>query len=278
MWSQKDDRFEKVGEILFGKNLQEAMQITTIGKKHLLLVVGGYDSNIHCYTCLRGSGDFVYKFSLTGHLNSIKDFSFTSQKFVLPDDTFYLATCSQDNYIRLWKLQPLANIQQTDNIDQYQSKTSYILDLKDTDEQIWNVALDSVLIQHQEAVSSVEWALKDTKIPAQGINDLCLLSSSFDFTVCVWHCDDESNQWSVTSTLGAMSGNKHAYFGAKFLDGLSKDERIIFAYTYGGAVHIWANQVENQWVPKTTIKGHFGEVTDLDWDSSKQCLVTCSLD
>ena len=60
------------------------------------------------------------------------------------------------------------------------------MDLKDEEELIWNVALDSVLIQHQEAVSSVEWALKDINVPARGIDDLCLLSSSFDFTVCVW--------------------------------------------------------------------------------------------
>ena len=190
------------------------MSIATIGKKHLLLVVGGYDSNVHCYTTLRGSGDFQYKFSLTGHLNSIKDFSFTSHKFKLTDETQYLSTCSQDKYIRLWKIQPLSNIQQTDNIDQYQSKTSYVLDLKDPEESIWNIALDSVLIQHQEAISSIEWALKDLKVPANSVSDLCLLSSSFDFTVCIWNCDEESDQWSVTSTLGAMSGNKHAYFGA----------------------------------------------------------------
>jgi hypothetical protein len=45
-----------------------------------------------------------------------------------------------------------------------------------------------------------------------------LLSSSFDFTVCVWECELESKQWNVISTLGAMTGNKHAYFGACFLD------------------------------------------------------------
>jgi hypothetical protein len=66
-----------------------------------------------------------------------------------------------------------------------------------------------------------------------------------------------------------MSGNKHAYFGAKFLDGLSEGERTIFAYTYGGAVHIWSNTRDDRWVPKVTIKGHFAEVTDLDWDPTK---------
>lgn len=75
-----------------------------------------------------------------------------------------------------------------------------------------------------------------------------------------------------------MSGNKHAYFGAQFLDGLNQDQRTIFAYTYGGAVHIWSKSREDKWEPKVTVKGHFAEVTDLDWDPTKQCLVSCSID
>jgi elongator complex protein 2 len=31
-------------------------------------------------------------------------------------------------------------------------------------------------------------------------------------------------------------------------------------------------------VPQVTIKGHFGEVTDLDWDPMGMCLVSCSAD
>lgn len=36
-------------ELLFGKNLQEAIGVTAVGQKHLILLVGGYDSNIHVY-------------------------------------------------------------------------------------------------------------------------------------------------------------------------------------------------------------------------------------
>lgn len=39
--------------------------------------------------------------------------------------------------------------------------------------------------------------------------------------------------WNVESTLGAMVGNKHAYFGAIFLG----DDQKILAYTYNGAMH-----------------------------------------
>jgi hypothetical protein len=59
------------------------------------------------------------------------------------------------------------------------------------------------------------------------------LSSSFDFTVCVWKADLETGVWSVESTLGAMQGNKHAYFGALFL----QDDLEIIAFTFNGALH-----------------------------------------
>lgn len=44
--------------------------------------------------------------------------------------------------------------------------------------------------------------------------------------------------WSVESTLGALVGNKHAYFGAEFID----DTNNILAYTFGGAMHQWKRE------------------------------------
>jgi hypothetical protein len=75
------------------------------------------------------------------------------------------------------------------------------------------------------------------------LTDFCLLSSSFDFTVCVWK-SDRGGVWSVESTLGAMQGNKHAYFGAQFL----RSDAEILAYTFSGAMHQW-RRVEGRWTP-----------------------------
>lgn len=60
------------------------------------------------------------------------------------------------------------------------------------------------------------------------------MSSSFDFTVALWVAD-EAGAWTIESTLGALVGNKHAYFGAIFLENINH----ILAYTYGGAMHQW---------------------------------------
>lgn len=117
----------------------------------------------------------------------------------MSNGVFYMASASQDKNIRLWKIQPLSNVQeelqQTDeqedddlDIAKYQSKTSYILDLGDDSEQVYNVSLYSVLVNHGDAVSSVEWNLIDptAQLKQITIDDISLLSSSFDFTVCIW--------------------------------------------------------------------------------------------
>lgn len=76
----------------------------------------------------------------------------------------------------------------------------------------FNIALESVIQHHQDTVSSVRWA------PTSKDEKLALISSSFDFTVVIWRQDDEAGAWQVESSLGALVGNKHAFFGAIFLN------------------------------------------------------------
>jgi elongator complex protein 2 len=69
-----------------------------------------------------------------------------------------------------------------------------------------------------------------------------------------------------------MQGNKHAYFGAFFL----KDDQEILSYTFNGSMHQWRKNNDGRWLPQLTVKGHFGEVTDLDWDQHEVSLISCS--
>ena len=64
---------------------------------------------------------------------------------------------------------------------------------------------------------------------------MVLLSSSFDFTVALFRADEKTEVWSIDVSLGALVGNKHAYFGAIFLQNTNN----ILAYTYGGEMHQW---------------------------------------
>jgi WD40 repeat protein len=246
-------------------------------------MIGGYDSKVHVYTIKRGITEvkpdqaFLFHFSLLGHMNSIKDIAISPiLKQSNPDDTLavagtsiYISTVSQDHTIRMWKVQALENLlsaeqeenklQEEDWSKKYQTKTSFVMTLPE--EPLFNFTLESVIMHHSEAISSCQWGVDKTgKLE---LKDLYLLTSSFDFTVCIWRADQDTEAWSVESTLGAMVGNKHAFFGAIWLGSVRK----ILAYTYGGAMHQWEQDVETErWNSQLTVKGHFGAVRDLAWD------------
>ena len=160
---------------------------------------------------------------------------------------------------------------------QFETKTSFVL--RDSKDVAYNFSLESVLQHHQEAISSVCWIVPNAvKVAGRPLTiaDLRLLSSSFDFNVSMWEADTGTEAWSVESNLGAMVGNKHAFFGAMFLN---DDINQILAYTYGGAMHQWKRDAEtDQWKSQLTVKGHFGEVSDLAWDEHEYSLISTSQD
>ena len=43
------------------------------------------------------------------------------------------------------------------------------------------------------------------------------------------------NLWDKEETIGEMSGNKHAFYFARFLKGFE----YVLAYTYNGAFYLW---------------------------------------
>jgi len=161
------------------------------------MITGGYDSLINIYTVLRTNSPLhkenkeiiTYKFALKGHINAIKDISvisnYTTDQMTKRKNFMMIATCSQDCYIRLWNV---VEIKLEDNVkdkseifEEYKTKTSYVL--KVDNGKFFNILLDSVLLGHDEPVSSIKWAVENEK--------LILLSSSFDFTVGIWRFSDK---------------------------------------------------------------------------------------
>lgn len=89
-------------ELLFGRNLQEITELKKLNTD-LLLLTGGYDSKIHVYLTEQGaaSSELKYQFSMPGHFNSIKSLAFSPH---LAREVCFLASGSQDQNIRIWKL------------------------------------------------------------------------------------------------------------------------------------------------------------------------------
>jgi WD40 repeat protein len=166
--------------------LQDTICLTILNEKYLLLLSGGYDSNINVHTVNRLTKEVHFKVSIKGHLNDIREIS-----AVCPEldncKSLQIASSSQDTYIRIWNIAKMSQddikaltetLKQT-NItifDEYKSKTSYVIHTEN--EEYYNITLDSVLSGHEDSVSSVKWGYLE--------GELVLLSSSFDFTVGIW--------------------------------------------------------------------------------------------
>ena len=149
---------------------------------------GGYDSLVNIYTIQRNSKEqkISLKLALKGHINSIRDISFIDKNVFPGFEQKFIASCSQDFYIRIWSIKKIENIKidekKIDSIfEEYTNKTSFVL--KTENNKLYNVLLDSVLSGHEDSVSSVRWGIRNSK--------LVLLSSSFDFTVSIWEYDTQ---------------------------------------------------------------------------------------
>uniref|UniRef100_A0A1A9WBK9 Elongator complex protein 2 n=1 Tax=Glossina brevipalpis TaxID=37001 RepID=A0A1A9WBK9_9MUSC len=194
--------------------------------------------------------------------------------FVEVEDELLVASCSQDNFIRLWRLSPRSEEQVLSN----KSNNFNILCAGDIrmEEKIvhfknswYAISVESVLYGHEGWVYGVHWHKSKNQ-------DLRLLSSSIDKTLIIWQFSKEAGIWIEKVRLGDVGGHSLGFFGGKF----STDGCSVLGHSYEGALHLWTKlpKNENLWVPQVVVGGHFDEVRDLAWDRKGEYLITVSAD
>lgn len=258
------------GELIESKLLSKQKQkyifvtisISVISDDYIMILTGGYDSKINIFTFnrnLSNENKITYHISLLGHQNAIKDISVNN-----PYSPTMIGSSSQDTYVRLWSIRKLSadevkilNSRTKENItifDEYESQTSYTFGMNENLQ--FHVLLESILSDHEESVSSVRFYTCPNK------REMKILTSSMDFTVGLWYL--RNNIWQKERTLGEMTGNKHSFFLAIFIN----NDNAILAYTFTGAMYLWEREddskpfISNGNAPH----GHFNFVSDLCWD------------
>lgn len=89
-------------KLAFPYNRQPQALTTFIEGSQLVMFVAGIDKQIYCYSKQKND-EFIYSFMLSGHENAIM-----RMDIVKDGADYLLASCSQDGYIRVWRV--------TDNI------------------------------------------------------------------------------------------------------------------------------------------------------------------
>ncbi|CAF0793944.1 unnamed protein product [Rotaria sordida] len=211
-------------------------------------------------------------FVLSGHEDWIR--SITVQK--LTSFQWFVATCSQDNYIRIWQLSFNESNNQT-NVDPTILKlkrSSFALKITDESPINVNVELYSILLGHEEAIYGLCWYPNtDLKKAATTI-----LSASMDKSMVLWTFDDNQKMYIDKARVGEVGGNTLGFYGCTF----SPCGSYILGHGYEGALHLWKiEEIDDRinLIPQVINSGHFNTVEDCCWDRhSGRYLLSVSTD
>uniref|UniRef100_A0A8C8YJK8 Elongator complex protein 2 n=1 Tax=Prolemur simus TaxID=1328070 RepID=A0A8C8YJK8_PROSS len=183
----------------------------------------------------------------------------------------FLASCSQDCLIRIWKLYVKSTSVETQDDDNIRLKENTFTTENESIKITFAVTLETVLAGHENWVNAVHWQPSFYK---DGIlqQPMRLLSASMDKTMILWAPDEESGVWLEQVRVGEVGGNTLGFYDCQF----NEDGSMIIAHAFHGALHLWKQSAVNprEWTPEIVISGHFDGVQDLMWDPEGEFIIT----
>lgn len=293
--------------LLFIGSVDSKIHVYVASFEDLLTIVNQQSSmNAHSMRILSSVG------SLAGHeewITSLEIYYGSVDKTVDSSACLTLASSSQDSKIRIWRLTS-ADVNASASLSFVKSevKQVQVLDEDDDDElldaqedavvlaqeeilsearlefksenMVWSVYLDALLIGHEDWVTSIHFMRANT----QGI--VQLFSTSMDRNMIIWGPDHSSGglgTWIPLTRMGDIGGTLGGSVGQNllgFIGGtLNVDGDSILGIGYGGSFHLWKQKSDGRWTPELFLTGHFASVNDIVWQPRfGNYLVTVSSD
>uniref|UniRef100_A0A2K6TLQ5 Elongator complex protein 2 n=1 Tax=Saimiri boliviensis boliviensis TaxID=39432 RepID=A0A2K6TLQ5_SAIBB len=152
-----------------------------------ILACGDDDCRIHLFA--QQNDQFQKVLSLSGHEDWIRGVEWAA----FGKDLF-LASCSQDCLIRIWKLYIKSTSLETQDDDSIRLKENTFTIENESVKITFAVTLETVLAGHENWVNAVHWQpvfYKDGVLQ----QPMKLLSASMDKTMILWAPDEESGVW-----------------------------------------------------------------------------------
>ncbi|XP_012536598.1 probable elongator complex protein 2 [Monomorium pharaonis] len=276
LWLSDEDRHSTyIQSISFESKLAICCRLTFLPNSECpLLAIALEDASVSLYTtnldensmstgAIKSNTMFQKVQRLVGHEDWITCMDFTQDN----NENLFLATCSKDSMIRLWKLSKAVKDSELSSDELKQESYSFVVN-----DRQYDITLESVLCGHEGWVYGVHWY----PVKTDNYQTMKLLSSSIDKTMIIWEPVELMNGiWTETTRVGEVGGNSLGFYGCKF----GPDGSHILAHGYQGSFHIWKySQQMNKWLPHPTPGGHFSEVVDLCWEPKGRFLITASTD
>lgn len=231
------------------------------------MFVGGSSKKLHVFAS--HGNEFKQSAILPGHEDWIKDIDV---KFI--GNIGWVASASQDKYIRIWKIERSSN-------DQLKGLENKLDDLKlehktypitdgISNYQIWTF---SIIIAHDDWVFTARWD------PAPNSREI--LSASADNSITIF-TPTTNDIWITRVRFGEMintkggttaTGSSGGFLGSIW----DKVSSSIYSWTKTGGWVLWTYSLDN-WVQDVAPTGHTNSVKDLSWNSNGQILLSTSLD
>lgn len=234
----------------------------------VLLAAGGVDHKVYLYELTGGLHEL---FALEGHRGWIRHVAFEPSSDTSSSGSDYscmLASGSQDERIRLWKLSVspgTADSTAAASANGFQAlspdgRTSY------------TVSFDALLLGHEDWVTSLAWTAPP-QVSESGAARL--VSTSMDNSLIVWEKDATRGSWSPALRVGDMGGNG-LLASAVWAIGSRLD---LLALNFSGQLERWTQQPQSTiFLPGLSLSGHCGPVTDVSWSPRGDYLLSVSLD
>lgn len=244
-----------------------------------ILIAGLTDRRIRIYTFT--NGQFVHALSLEGHEDWVRCLSITLYPSSSGSTDLLLASGSQDNYIRLWRISRInerdadETVSQGDGgldmLDEFERKLAgeaggsvqistkaHVLSIESEDgPSRYNITLEALLMGHEAGVTNITWSPSPT--------DPLLLSTSSDNSIILWTPSSNSTArdgiWVPEQRFGATAGRGLGFHGPMW----STDGKSVMATGWNGGLERWTEVEKGVWEPRSGLSGHFGSVESCVW-------------
>jgi elongator complex protein 2 len=203
-----------------------------------------------------------------------------------------LASGSQDNYIRLWRIASVSAPAQStsssdanglDLLDEFERKLAgeagggsqistkaHVLSVQSGERcvpcqsSIWHVpdltlsshrydvTLDALLIGHESGLTNVRWSPD---------SDPVLLSTASDNSLVIWSPSSQGI-WVPSHRFGAIGGRGLSFYGAIWGPG----GKSVMASGWNGGWERWLKTGDEAWEVRPGLTGHHGHVQSVAWD------------